>query len=111
VLQIEFEQRILQFRQNYLNGLPEKAREIGDLIDRIENGDNDLPALQDLQSELHRVRGVAPTFGFHELGEAAAEAEDAIRQCLAGKMLFGHHEVLPVMVAVHRAMQGLIEDA
>lgn len=68
-----FEAKLDSLKSRMEGGLIERAQRLRDLADRLEGGDES--ARPELKTEGHRLRGVAGTYGHHELTERAAELE------------------------------------
>jgi HPt (histidine-containing phosphotransfer) domain-containing protein len=78
LLHLEFEKRISDLRKNYVAGIARREPELAALVEKLGRGEHDPFAIKELLAELHRIRGVAPVFGFVDLAELAAAAELAL---------------------------------
>lgn len=78
LLHLEFEKRISDLRKNYVAGIARREPQLAALVEKLDRGEHDPFAIKELLAELHRIRGVAPVFGFVDLAELAAAAELAL---------------------------------
>ena len=76
-------ERIEKLRLTFVQKLPERMTEARALLDRLEEGPDDQGSADALERVCHRVKGTARSFGFHDLGAAAARAEELVRELLA----------------------------
>lgn len=69
----EFEARLAALKHKLESGLVDRARALRQMANRLEAGDNS--ARKEIKTESHKLRGVAGTYGHHDLTDAAAELE------------------------------------
>jgi len=70
-------------RNEYLQGVRDQLGGIAELAERLVDAGDDLPALEELRREAHRIRGSAGSFGFAQATLVAAEMEEAAKQWVA----------------------------
>ncbi|MFZ5824882.1 MAG: Hpt domain-containing protein [Bacillota bacterium] len=63
-------------RREYLQGALDRVAHLKEHAHLLRNGA--LADLKELRQEIHKLRGSGGFYGFHELSEAAARAEDTI---------------------------------
>jgi CheY-like chemotaxis protein/HPt (histidine-containing phosphotransfer) domain-containing protein len=71
------EARLAALKEKMARGLPQRADEIDLAVGRLEGGDE--AARDEVRRLAHKLRGIAGSYGFPELGELAAEVEQLAR--------------------------------
>jgi diguanylate cyclase (GGDEF)-like protein len=71
-------EKIAKLRETYLAQLPERIRQARALHERLCGNSDDHAAAVDLHRLLHSLKGTGRSFGFRELGSAAAQGEDLL---------------------------------
>jgi HPt (histidine-containing phosphotransfer) domain-containing protein len=90
MLDAEFHKRIEPLRRTYVASLTDRAGTVARARAALVTGGLTPSALTALWHEMHRMRGVAPTFGFAPLGDYAGRAEDLLeRQIKEGPPMAG----------------------
>ncbi|GEM_PF-2311449 len=74
----EFQKKVAEVGRRFSRSLPEQLVEMGALFTRIQEGREAADALAGIRGMAHKIRGIAPTLGFGDLGTAAARLEDTI---------------------------------
>jgi len=74
----DFQNKIAGIRDRFRESLPEQQVDLAALFARLQTGDGAAMALSEIRGQAHKIRGVAATLGFLELGEYAASLEDTI---------------------------------
>jgi CheY-like chemotaxis protein len=69
----EFEARLAALKYKMETGLAERARALRAMAARVEAGD--ASARKELKTESHKLRGIAGSYGHHDLTELAAQLE------------------------------------
>ena len=77
-------EKIAKLRAAYLAQLPERIHLARALFERLQVDANDRPAAVDLHRLLHSLKGSGRSFGFRELGSAAAQGEDVLIALIEG---------------------------
>lgn len=80
MLDAEFHKRIEPLRRSYAASLGDRAAAFARGRAALVTGALSAPAATVLLHEAHRMRGVAPTFGFAPLGEFAGRVEDMLTE-------------------------------
>lgn len=78
MLDAEFHRRLAPLRHTYVASLATRADCFAKAHARLQAPDCIPGAVTDVLYEAHRMRGVAPTFGFPRLGELAEAVEFAL---------------------------------
>lgn len=78
MLDAEFHKRIEPLRRNYAAALTNRAADFARARAALVTGAATVGTLTALRYEAHRMRGVAPTFGFMPLGDFAGRVEDLL---------------------------------
>jgi HPt (histidine-containing phosphotransfer) domain-containing protein len=108
VFENQFEQIIAPLRYNYVVKLIEKERDIAVVIDRImSDGNCDPDMAYNLRQEIHRIRGVAPTFGFHNLGAIATRAEKPLECFTSERDQTDRNEIINALMALQNEIKSL----
>jgi CheY-like chemotaxis protein len=68
-----FEARLATLKHKMESGLVDRARTLREMASRLEAGDES--ARKQIKTESHKLRGVAGSYGHHDLTEAAARLE------------------------------------
>jgi CheY-like chemotaxis protein len=68
-----FEARLATLKHKMESGLVERARTLREMVSRLERGDES--ARKQIKTESHKLRGIAGSYGHHDLTEAAARLE------------------------------------
>jgi CheY-like chemotaxis protein len=68
-----FEARLATLKHKMESGLIDRARTLREMASRLEAGDEN--ARKQIKTESHKLRGVAGSYGHHDLTEAAARLE------------------------------------
>jgi len=76
--QAQFEQNIERIKNTFIASLGTKADEFEACLERIVNQEDSAQALDGIQLNAHRLRGVAPTFGLDKVGKMAMILEDCV---------------------------------
>lgn len=82
MLDAEFHRRLAPLRHTYVASLAMRAECFAKAHARLQAPDCIPEAVTDVLYEAHRMRGVAPTFGFPHLGALAEAVEAAIEPYL-----------------------------
>ena len=69
-------------RDEYLQGARDQLGAIAELAERLIAAGDDIPAIEELRRDAHRLRGSAGSFGFPQASVVAAELENAAKQWL-----------------------------
>ena len=69
----EFEARLAMLKHKMESGLVDRARILREMADRMEAGD--AAARKEIKTESHKLRGVAGSYGHHDLTELAGRLE------------------------------------
>ncbi|MFA6016246.1 MAG: diguanylate cyclase [Gallionellaceae bacterium] len=69
-------EKIARLRARFLEQIPQRIAEANECLKKLGNAPGDHTAAVDLHRFLHSLKGTGRSFGFKELGEAAAEGED-----------------------------------
>jgi CheY-like chemotaxis protein len=69
----DFEARLAVLKHKMESGLVDRARTLREMAGRLEGGDD--RARKEIKTESHKLRGVAGSYGHHDLTEAAAQLE------------------------------------
>lgn len=69
-------EKIAKLRASFLAQLPERARQSRALFEQFKADPSNHEAAVELHRNLHSIKGTGRSFGFRELGEAAAPGED-----------------------------------
>lgn len=77
------QEKIARLRAGFLAQLPERVAQVRELLERLHENPEDGVAAMVLHRQLHSLKGTARSFGFSELGEAAALSEDLATQLAA----------------------------
>lgn len=64
-------------RRKFIAELDDKILDLEALKKMVENGDREQDALSEIVSRAHKLRGVAGSFGFTALGDAAQQLEES----------------------------------
>lgn len=75
-------EKIAKLRARFLEQLPQRVKQIRVVFDRLQADPNDHAAAVDLHRFLHSIKGTGRSFGFHDLGAAAAHGEDLSAELL-----------------------------
>lgn len=84
MLDAEFHRRLAPLRRTYVASLAMRAECFAKAHARLQAPDCVPDAVADVLYEAHRMRGVAPTFGFPRLGALAEAVECALDPYLQG---------------------------
>jgi len=82
-LQDEFQNRIQEVKQRFVSRLGEQALDFRALQKQLRDSRYSGVALGELRIGVHKIRGVAPTFGLAALGDKADAVEQMINAILA----------------------------
>lgn len=74
----EYQRRLQQLRQRFLDGLPARILLLDQLSIELRTVGNDAAALAAIKNECHKLAGVAASFGFPKIGRRAAEIDEAL---------------------------------
>jgi len=74
----EFQNKVAEVRNHFARSLPKQRAELSDLFLHIQEGREAGEALNGIRGIAHKIRGIAPTLGFVEMGTFAAHLEDTI---------------------------------
>ncbi len=82
----KFEEKLADLKLQYAKRLEEKLQEFERLSVSMTSGsvDDDGSILTEIQQNAHKLAGSAATFGFPELGDAAADLEEFCVHLTAG---------------------------
>lgn len=76
-------QKIARLRGMFLEQLPLRMEQIGDLWLCLKANSNNMDALTELHRTVHSLKGTGRTFGFNQLGYAADHAEEMLSKRLS----------------------------
>jgi len=74
-----FQNKVSVVRNRFAHSLPKQINFLDERFEKILNGTGGVTHLADIRGAAHKIRGVAPTLGFSDLGTQAAVVEDNIR--------------------------------
>lgn len=75
-------EKIARLRATFVEQLPTRLVQIRTLFAHLQNTPTDQAAIVDLHRALHSLKGTGRSFGFRELGAAAAQGEDLAAEFL-----------------------------
>lgn len=104
MLDSEFHKRIEPLRRNYVASLGDRAGVFTRARAAIVTGALTPAGLTMLWHEAHRMRGVAPTFGFAPLGDFAGRLEDQLDRHIRDA------SAAAAPVGVVRALDDLLDE-
>lgn len=102
MLDAEFHKRIEPLRRSYAASLSDRAADFARARAALVTGGPPPRQVQGLLYEAHRMRGVAPTFGFAALGNFAGRVED-----MATRHLTEGAPVAPLITALDDLLDEL----
>ncbi|OQX15205.1 MAG: hypothetical protein BWK76_13530 [Desulfobulbaceae bacterium A2] len=76
------QEKIAKLRATFLQQLPARLVQIRDLCERLKANPADHAAATDLHRQLHNLKGTSRSFGFRELGAAAAQGENLLAEVM-----------------------------
>lgn len=89
-----FEEAVARLRDRFREEAEGRLNEFLDYMHAVEGGRDQTMALEGMIIQVHRVRGVAKTFGFADLGAVAQDLEEQLE---------ADRKVLPADQTVHSA--------
>ncbi|NNK51389.1 MAG: Hpt domain-containing protein [Xanthomonadales bacterium] len=93
-----------RLQQKYFDSLPAKRASLAGDWERVQSSDWSDAALAALKAGVHRLAGSAGSYGFDQLGEAAAQLESSLR---SGSGAAGFRELIGRQV---RELQQALDD-
>ena len=73
-----FEEAVARLRDRFRDEAEGRLNDFLDYMHAVEGGRDQSMALEGMINQVHRVRGVAKTFGFADLGEVAQDLEEQL---------------------------------
>jgi len=74
----DFEDTLLALRTEYARELPARLEELGALLNQLQDDSSNSFVQSEARTHAHKLRGTAASYGFREIGELAAQIEEAL---------------------------------
>lgn len=80
----KYQETLEQVRRNFENALDDYRREFASYSDMLMDNGTSQAGLKGMQMRAHKIKGIASTLGYAELGEAASRLESVVMTMLGG---------------------------
>jgi len=74
----KYQETLNNVRNSFLGSLGDYRREFGEYSEMLADGNRAKEGLKGMQTRAHKIRGIAATLGYEELGEAAQGLEEVV---------------------------------
>lgn len=74
----DFEDTLLALRSEYARELPLRLEELSGLLNQLQSDSSNSFMQSEARAHAHKLRGTAASYGFREIGEFAAQIEEAL---------------------------------
>lgn len=103
----KYQETLEQVRRNFQDSLEDYRREFAGYSDMMMDNGSAQDGLKGMQMRAHKIRGIASTLGYGELGEAAGDLERVVMAMLGG-VVVNIDETAKEFVACFQRMDSVL---